>query len=86
MPSVGARFEPAQSFGVIESVKTASDLYSPAAGEIVAINEALHDKPELVNNDPYGDGWMIRIKLAGGAGKTDGLMEAAAYRALIEAA
>ena len=86
MPSVGARFEPAQSFGVIESVKTASDLYSPAAGEIVAINEALHDKPELVNNDPYGDGWMIRIKLATGAGAADGLMEAAAYRALISQA
>ncbi len=86
MPSVGARFEPAQSFGVIESVKTASDLYSPAAGEIVAINETLHDKPELVNNDPYGDGWMIRIKLATGAGAAEGLMEAAAYRALIEAA
>ena len=86
MPAMGARFERAQSFGVIESVKTASDLYSPAAGEIIAINEALHDKPELVNNDPYGDGWMIRIKLATGAGGTDGLMDAAAYKALIEAA
>jgi glycine cleavage system H protein len=86
MPAVGARFQPAQSFGVIESVKTASDLYSPAAGEIIAINEALHDKPELVNNDPYGEGWMIRIKLATGAGGPEGLMEAAAYRALIEAA
>ncbi|HEY8134828.1 MAG TPA: glycine cleavage system protein GcvH [Candidatus Limnocylindrales bacterium] len=86
MPALGARFEPAQSFGVIESVKTASDLYAPAGGEIIAINEALHDKPELVNNDPYGEGWMIRIKLATGAGAPDGLMEAPAYRALIEAA
>ncbi|HUP83037.1 MAG TPA: glycine cleavage system protein GcvH [Candidatus Limnocylindria bacterium] len=86
LPAPGRTLEAAESFGVIESVKTASDLYSPAAGEIVAINEALHDKPELVNNDPYGDGWMIRIKLATGAGETDGLMEAAAYRALIEAA
>ncbi|MEP7378671.1 MAG: glycine cleavage system protein GcvH [Chloroflexota bacterium] len=85
MPAVGARFEPAQSFGVIESVKTASDLYSPAAGEIVAVNDALHDKPELVNSDPYGDGWMIRIKLATGAAATEGLMEAEAYKALIEA-
>jgi glycine cleavage system H protein len=86
MPAVGARFEAAQSFGVIESVKTASDLYSPAAGEIIAINEALADKPELVNSDPYGEGWMIRIKLATGASPGEGLMEAAAYQALIDAA
>jgi glycine cleavage system H protein len=86
MPAVGARFEAAQSFGVIESVKTASDLYSPAAGEIIAINEALADKPELVNNDPYGEGWMIRIRLATGVGAPEGLMESAAYQALIDAA
>ena len=86
MPAIGARFDAAQSFGVIESVKTASDLYAPAAGEIVAVNDALHDKPELVNTDPYGDGWMIRVKLATGAGGIDGLMDAAAYRALIESA
>ena len=60
LPAAGAALEAAQSFGVIESVKTASDLYAPAAGEVVAINDALGDKPELVNNDPYGDGWMIR--------------------------
>jgi glycine cleavage system H protein len=86
MPAVGSRFDPAQSFGVIESVKTASDLFSPAAGEIIAVNEALHDKPELVNNDPYGEGWMIRIRLASGAASTSDLMDAAAYKALIEAA
>lgn len=86
LPALGARFELAQSFGVIESVKTASDLYSPAAGEVIAVNEALADKPELVNRDPYGAGWMIRVRLATGAAGTDGLMEAPAYRALIEAA
>ena len=86
MPAIGARFDAAQSFGVIESVKTASDLYAPAAGEVVGVNDALHDKPELVNSDPYGDGWMIRVKLATGAGGVDGLMDAAAYRALIESA
>jgi glycine cleavage system H protein len=86
MPAIGAKFEQAQSFGVIESVKTASDLYSPAAGEIVAVNEALHDKPELVNNDPYGDGWMIRMKLATGETNNADLMDAAAYQALIAAA
>ena len=59
--------ESAQSFGVIESVKTASDLYSPAAGEVLAVNEALADKPELVNDDPYGEGWMIRLRLVGPA-------------------
>jgi glycine cleavage system H protein len=86
MPALGTKFEPAQSFGVIESVKTASDLYAPAGGEIIAVNESLHDKPELVNSDPYGEGWMIRIKLATGAGETEGLMEAEAYKALIAAA
>lgn len=86
MPALGARFEPAQSFGVIESVKTASDLYAPAAGEIIEINAALADKPELINNDPYGEGWLIRIRLATGVSGADGLMEAAAYRSLIEAA
>jgi glycine cleavage system H protein len=84
LPALGSRFEPAQSFGVIESVKTASDLYSPAAGEVIAVNEALADKPELVNSDPYGAGWMVRVRLATGAGAADGLMDAPAYRALIE--
>jgi glycine cleavage system H protein len=87
LPATGASFQRAQSFGVIESVKTASDLYAPAAGEIIAVNTALGDKPELVNNDPYGEGWMIRLRLAdsGSGGVSEGLMDAAAYRALIEA-
>lgn len=88
LPATGTALETAQAFGVIESVKTASDLFAPAAGEVVAINEALADKPELVNDDPYGDGWMIRIKLAdAGAAMADTtrLMDAAAYRELVEA-
>jgi glycine cleavage system H protein len=87
LPAAGASFQRAQSFGVIESVKTASDLYVPAAGEVIAVNAALGDKPELVNTDPYGEGWMVRLRLADPAsvGGTDGLMDAAAYRALIEA-
>ena len=64
LPAAGMSLEPAQSFGVIESVKTACDLYSPAAGEVIAVNAALADKPELVNDDPYGEGWMIRLRLA----------------------
>ena len=88
LPAPGMALEPAQSFGVIESVKTASDLYSPAAGEILAVNTALADKPELVNEDPYGDGWMIRMRLSdpdGVSASSERLMDAAAYRSLIEA-
>ena len=88
LPADGTALEPAQSFGVIESVKTASDLYSPAAGEVVATNGALADKPELVNEDPYGEGWMIRIRLAdpaAAAQPSERLMDSEAYRLLIEA-
>jgi glycine cleavage system H protein len=88
LPAPGASLESAQSFGVIESVKTASDLYAPAAGQVVAVNEALGEKPELVNDDPYGDGWMVRIKLADPAAAgadTERLMDADAYRKIVEA-
>ena len=87
LPAVGARLDAAQSFGVIESVKTASDLYAPAAGEVTAINDALGDKPELVNDDPYGDGWMVRLRLEDPGSATAGerLMDADAYRTLVEA-
>ena len=83
MPSVGRALKQSEAFGVIESVKTASDLYSPIAGEVVAINDALAGAPELVNDDPYGEGWMIRLKVAPDA-ETDGLLDAAGYRAHIE--
>lgn len=88
LPAPGMTLEAAQSFGVIESVKTASDLYSPAAGEVLAVNTALADKPELVNEDPYGDGWMIRMRLSDAeavSGSSERLIDAAAYRSLIEA-
>jgi glycine cleavage system H protein len=88
LPASGLTLQPAQSFGVIESVKTASDLYSPAAGEVIAINDQLADKPELVNEDPYGEGWMIRVRLhdvESVTGESASLMDAAAYRSLIEA-
>jgi glycine cleavage system H protein len=84
LPAVGSSFQSAQSFGVIESVKTASDLYSPLEGEVIAVNEQLAAKPELVNDDPYGEGWMIRLRLADPSA-AGGLKDAAAYRALIEA-
>jgi glycine cleavage system H protein len=84
LPAVGTSFEAAQSFGVIESVKTASDLYAPLAGEVIAVNERLASNPELVNDDPYGEGWMLRLRLTDPAA-ADRLKDADAYRALIEA-
>lgn len=63
LPRVGTQLELGDEFGSIESVKAVSELFSPVSGEIVEVNEALADKPDLVNTDPYGDGWMIRIKL-----------------------
>ncbi len=64
LPRPGAAVEQHQTFGVVESVKTASDLYAPASGTVVEVNEKLVDRPELVNQDPYGDGWMIVITLS----------------------
>ena len=83
LPSVGTSLAPAQAFGVIESVKTASDLYSPLAGEVVAVNDRLGDSPELVNNDPYGDGWMVRLRLSDPSA-AETLKDAPTYRSLIE--
>ena len=62
LPDIGANFEEKAVFGVVESVKAASDLYMPIAGEVVEVNEALNDSPEKVNSDPYGEGWMIKIR------------------------
>ena len=63
LPEVGEAFEKGQEFGTVESVKAVSELYMPVGGEITAINEALEDAPELVNNDPYAGGWMVEVKL-----------------------
>ena len=68
---------------VVESVKAASDVYSPVTGEVIEANDALADSPELVNQDPYGDGWMIKIKLLNAA-DLEGLMDAAAYTAHVD--
>lgn len=64
LPLVGAQLEQADELGSIESVKAVSELFAPVSGEVVEVNELLRDKPELVNTDPYGDGWMIRVKLS----------------------
>ena len=63
LPDVGAEFSAGEDTGVVESVKAASDVYAPLSGKIVAINEDLEDSPELVNSDPYGDGWFFRVEL-----------------------
>jgi glycine cleavage system H protein len=64
LPRVGDRVEAGQAFGVIESVKTASDLYAPVSGDVLEVNSTLVDQPQVVNDDPYGAGWMIKIKVA----------------------
>lgn len=83
LPSVGDRFGKGDSFGVVESVKAAADLYMPVSGEVTAVNEALVDRPELVNEDPYGEAWMVRVRLDD-ASELDELMDADAYRAYNE--
>ena len=71
-----------ETFGSIEAVKTVSDLNMPVAGEVLEVNEVINDQPELVNNDPYGEGWMIKIRIANPA-ELDTLLDAAGYQALI---
>ena len=78
LPKPGESFEAHQVFGSVESVKAVSELYCPVAGEVVEANEALADEPEKVNADPYGGGWMIRLRLKD-AGQVDALMTAAEY-------
>jgi len=80
LPAIGRRVQRAAPFGVVESVKAASDLYSPASGEVIAVNTALTREPELVNTDPYGEGWMVRLHLDE-PDEAGALMDAAAYRA-----
>ena len=71
-------------FGTIEAVKTVSDMFMPVGGEVLEVNEKLEESPEVVNNDPYGEGWLIKIKLTD-AGELDELLDSAAYKNLLEA-
>ncbi len=80
----GETLDKGETFGTVEAVKTVSDLFMPLGGEVIEFNEALADDPELVNKDPYGDGWMIKIKVADTA-ELGELMDAEAYKAMIEA-
>ena len=81
LPAVGKSVDQFATFGVVESVKAVSDLYAPVAGEVTDVNAELGSKPELVNSDPFGEGWMIRVKVAD-AGQLAGLLDAAGYEQL----
>ena len=82
LPGSGSAFASGETFGVVESVKAASDLYMPLAGEVIEVNESLEDAPETVNSDPYGEGWMIKIKLGEGA-SVEELLGSDAYSGLV---
>ena len=82
IPTVGETLEAGETFGTIEVVKTISDLFLPLAGEILEHNEALEENPELVNKDPYGEGWLIKMKPADASAAED-LLDAEAYKAVV---
>jgi glycine cleavage system H protein len=80
LPEAGGQLTQFGTFGVVESVKAVSDLYSPVSGTVVEVNEALRDAPELLNSDPFGEGWIARVEL-GDPAELEGLMDAEAYAA-----
>jgi glycine cleavage system H protein len=80
LPEPGAQLTQFASFGVVESVKAVSDLYAPVSGEVTEINEALRERPELVNADPFGEGWILRVELRV-PDEVEQLMDSAAYQA-----
>lgn len=82
LPEEGDTLDAGKALGVVESVKAVSDIYAPVSGEVVEVNEELPDEPEVLNNSPYEDGWMVKLKLADSA-QLDGLMSAAAYQDFI---
>jgi len=82
LPKAGATFSRHDVFGTIEAVKAVSELFAPVSGEVLEVNSRLDAEPALVNNDPYGDGWMIKVRLANESEK-QGLMDAAAYSAKV---
>jgi len=82
LPEVGRALDAGDPTAVVESVKAASDIYSPIAGEVVEANDAVESDPSLVNRDPYGEGWIFKVKVKD-ASQVDALMDAAAYRSMI---
>ena len=83
LPQVGDAFDSGATLAEVESTKSVADVYAPLAGSVTAINEALVDQPELINSDPYGDGWFVELQV-GDASVLEGMLDAAAYGALIE--
>ncbi|MER2491228.1 glycine cleavage system protein GcvH [Catenovulum sediminis] len=83
LPEIGAGFTAGDEIAVVESVKAASDVYSPIAGEVVEVNEELEDSPELVNTDPYGDGWLFKLKVED-MGEVDSLLDAEGYETALD--
>lgn len=84
LPEVGNAYAKGDAFAVVESSKSASDVYSPVSGEVVAINEDLTDQPELVNNDSYKSGWIAKVTLSNGTSELDGTMDEAAYNEFLK--
>src|SRR5881394_1111537 len=84
LPQVGTQLDAGDELGSIESVKAVSELFSPVSGEVVEVNEALADKPELVNTDPYGDGWMVKIRLTDASEMNELLMNAEEYEEYVQ--
>jgi glycine cleavage system H protein len=82
-PGVGTEVSKDQPYAEVESVKAVSDVFAPLSGEIVAVNEALSDKPEAINEDPYGDGWLVKVRLSDPS-ESEALMDAAEYQATLE--
>ena len=78
LPEIGTALSQFGTFGVVESVKAVSDLYAPVSGEVTEVNEALRDAPELVNSDPFGEGWLMKVSLSDSS-ELDALMDAGAY-------
>lgn len=83
LPEVGTQVKQGETFGTVEAVKAVSELYSPVSGEVIEVNPKLADQPELVNQDPYGEGWMIKVKIQD-PGELDNLLNAEGYKKLIE--
>ena len=82
-PEVGTTVSAGQAYAEVESVKAVSDVFAPLSGEIVAVNEALSDTPEKINDEPYGDGWLVRVRLSDPS-EVDSLLDVAAYQELVQ--
>jgi glycine cleavage system H protein len=82
-PAVGTNVTANETYAEVESVKAVSDVFAPLSGEVTAVNDGLGDSPEKINDDPYGDGWLVKVKLSD-PGEVDGLLDVEAYRKLLQ--